>query len=227
VEDVVLLSSRSVINGNESNAIVKMWMISEDAVQSSGIQWTILRPSGFMSNALRWLPQLKAGDTVRAPFADVRIAAIDPFDIAAVAAITLTTDGHATRAYELSGPEAILAEEQVRILAEVLRRSLRFQPQSDTDARADLARLFAPDFLDAMFRFYAEGEFDDSRVVTTVRDVTNRQPRNFKQWARAHASAFRYQVWASLAVRNTVTSDLISRTTVSTMRACPAHSILS
>jgi hypothetical protein len=47
-----------------------MWMASEDAVRSSGVSWTILRPSGFMSNALRWAPQISAGDVVRAPFAN-------------------------------------------------------------------------------------------------------------------------------------------------------------
>src|SRR5262249_37623193 len=57
VEHVVLLSSRSVAGGNPTNAIVSMWLASEAAVRSSGVPWTILRPSGFMSNALRWLPQ--------------------------------------------------------------------------------------------------------------------------------------------------------------------------
>lgn len=33
---------------------------SEAAVRDSGISWTILRPPGFMSNALRWIPQLPA-----------------------------------------------------------------------------------------------------------------------------------------------------------------------
>src|SRR5262249_31944051 len=54
VEHVVLLSSRSVVGGDRSSAIVSMWMVSEAAVQSSGVPWTILQPSGFMSNALRW-----------------------------------------------------------------------------------------------------------------------------------------------------------------------------
>lgn len=86
VQHVVLLSSRSsVIGGDSSNAIVNMWQASEAAVRSSGVPWTILQPSGFMSNALRWLPQIRAGDVIRIPFADVPIAAIDPCDIAAVA----------------------------------------------------------------------------------------------------------------------------------------------
>lgn len=60
VEHVVLLSSRSVVGGNSSNAVVNMWMVSEMAVRSSKVPWTILQPSGFMSNALRWVPQIRA-----------------------------------------------------------------------------------------------------------------------------------------------------------------------
>ena len=37
VKQVVVLSSRSVIGGDSTNAMVKMWQISEDAVRSSGI----------------------------------------------------------------------------------------------------------------------------------------------------------------------------------------------
>lgn len=84
---VVLLLLRSLVDGNPENAIVRMWIESEDA----GISRTVLRPNGFTSNALRWLPQLRAGDVVRAPFAGVPIAAIAPHDIAAVAAVLLTS----------------------------------------------------------------------------------------------------------------------------------------
>jgi uncharacterized protein YbjT (DUF2867 family) len=107
VERVVLLSSRSVVGGRPDNAIVNVWMASEAAVRSSGVSWTILEPSGFMSNGLRWAPQVRAGDLIRAPFADAPIAAIDPADIAAVAALALTSSGHDSRTYVLTGPEAI------------------------------------------------------------------------------------------------------------------------
>ena len=66
-------------------------------MREAGVASTILRPSGFQSNALRWLPQLRRGDVVRAPWPDVAIAAIDPADIGAVAAAVLTGPGHAGR----------------------------------------------------------------------------------------------------------------------------------
>jgi uncharacterized protein YbjT (DUF2867 family) len=98
LEHVVLLSSGAVVGGEKSNAVTRYNMLSEDDVRESGVPWTILRPSGYMANALRWLPQLRKGDVVRAPFADVAVAAIDPLDIVAVAARALTTSGHEPRA---------------------------------------------------------------------------------------------------------------------------------
>jgi hypothetical protein len=42
----------------------------------SGVEHIVLQPNSFMSNTLRWIPQLRAGDVVREPFADrVRILA--------------------------------------------------------------------------------------------------------------------------------------------------------
>lgn len=190
VEHVVLLSSRSVIGGNPSNAIVNMWLNSEDAVRSSGIAWTILRPSGFMSNALRWLPELRSSDTIRAPFANVPIAAIDPGDIAAVASIALTSEDHSGHSYELSGPEALRPSDQIATLGRLLQRPLRMEPVLDNDAMADLRKTFSEPFADAMFRFYAKGEFDDSRVIPTVVKLTGTPPKTFDQWARNHIDEF-------------------------------------
>jgi uncharacterized protein YbjT (DUF2867 family) len=104
-EHVVLLTSRCVIGGNPQNAVTRMWLDAEAAVRDSGPGWTILRPSSFHSNALRWLPQLREGDVVRAPWPAVPTAAIDPADIAAVASVVLTEPGDAGAALALSGGE--------------------------------------------------------------------------------------------------------------------------
>ena len=63
-------------------------------------------PSSALTNTFQWLPQLRQGDVIRAPFADVRIATIDPDDIGAVAAAALTSEAHEGRAYRLSGPDS-------------------------------------------------------------------------------------------------------------------------
>jgi uncharacterized protein YbjT (DUF2867 family) len=191
VAHVALLTSRCVIGGKPDNAVTRMWLDSEAAVRGAGIAWTILRPSGFHSNALRWLPQLRAGDLVRAPWPDVAIASIDPADIAAVAATALIERRHDAQALSLSGPEPLTPGDQVATLARALARPLRYEPLADDDARAAMAADTPPAIVDALFRFFSDGEFDDSTVLDTVATVTGRAPRAFHAWATTHAHRFR------------------------------------
>ena len=40
------------------------------------------------------------------------------------------------------------------------------------------------EYVDAMFQFFVEGTYDDSKVLPTVRELTGRAPRTFAQWGR-------------------------------------------
>jgi uncharacterized protein YbjT (DUF2867 family) len=191
VEQVTLLSSRSVVGGHEDNAVAGMHMAAEASVRASELAWTFVRASGFMSNTLQWISQLKEGDVVREPFANVPVATIDPYDIAAVAAESLTTPGHEGRAYAITGPEALRPADRLRILGELLGRDLRLSPLSDAEARVTMSAEMPEKYVDAFYRFFADGEFDDSEVTSTVRDLTGRDARPFADWARAHLGAFR------------------------------------
>ena len=191
VRAVAQLSGMSAASGDTSNAITAYMASSEQAARESGLAWTILRPAMFMSNTFQWLPQLRAGDVVRAPFGHVRAAVTDPADIAAVAALALTTPGHEGRVYELSGPEPLTAADRVAILGQALGRDLRFEAQTDENARAEMSATTPSRYVDAFFDFYAAGTLDESKVLPTVRELTGRPPRTFSQWAAAHAGAFR------------------------------------
>jgi uncharacterized protein YbjT (DUF2867 family) len=187
-ERVTLQSSSSVPTGDTTNAVARYHIESEAAVRESGLAWTFLQPNSFMSNTLDWAPQLRAGDVVRAPFAGVSIATIDPLDVAAVAANALTTTAHEGRSYRLSGPESLLPADRVAILATVLNRDLSFEPQPDAEARAEMSASMPAEYVDAFFSFFVDGMLDESEVPPTVREVTGREPRTFEQWARVHAA---------------------------------------
>jgi uncharacterized protein YbjT (DUF2867 family) len=191
VERVVLLSGSSAASGDTTNAVSAYMIRSEEAVRASGVSWTILRPYGFMSNALRWRDQLRAGDVVREPFANVCVAVVDPQDLGAVAASALRGDGHEGRVYVVSGPQALLPADRVRVLGAALGRELRLEPQSDDDARAQMSAQMPIEYVDAFFDFYVDGSLDESEVQPTVEQVLGRAPRTFEQWAAAHADAFR------------------------------------
>jgi uncharacterized protein YbjT (DUF2867 family) len=190
VEHVVLLSGGSAGSGDMSNAITAYMVRSESAVRESGLRWTILRPAAFMTNALRWSDQLRAGDVVRLPFAGVRTACVDPSDIAAVACSALLDDRHRGQIYTPTGPESLRPADQVRILGEALHRALTFEAQPDDEARREMLQTTPPQYVEAFFDFYAAGSLDESNVMPTVEQVTGRPPRTFRAWADAHAREF-------------------------------------
>ena len=190
VQHVVLLSSGAVAGGDVANAVVRYNVVSEAAVHDSGVTGTILRPSGFHSNALRWLPQLRAGNVIREPFAGVPIASIDPLDIAAVAALALTRPAGQTVTYRLTGPAPVLPAVKARTLGQVLGRDLVLEPLSDADARAEMSATLPQPYVDAFFSFFADGTYDDARVDPTAERLLGRPLRTFEQWAHAHADDF-------------------------------------
>jgi uncharacterized protein YbjT (DUF2867 family) len=190
VRRVVLLSGSSAASGDTGNAVSRYMIESEEAVRASGLAWTLVRAFGFMSNTLQWVPQLRKGDLVRAPFAGVPIAMVDPSDIAAVAAAALTATGHDGRVYTVSGPQALRPADRARILGEVLGRDLRFEGQPDDEARAEMSASMPAEYVDAFFDFYVNGTLDESQPQPDVAEVTGRPPRTFRQWAQAHAGAF-------------------------------------
>ena len=53
-----------------------------------------------------------------------------------------------------------------------------------------MSRSMPPDMVDAFFRFFVGGEADDSSILSTVADITGRQPRTFRQWAVRARSHF-------------------------------------
>ncbi|MFI1916757.1 NAD(P)H-binding protein [Nocardia sp. NPDC020380] len=191
VEHIVQLSGVSAGTGNHGNAVTRYMAASEQEVIESGVAWTILRPCAFDSNALRWLPQLAGGDTVRVTFPQVRTASLDPYDLAAVAARAFADPAYRGEILWPTGPEAQLPAEQVSVLGGLLGRNLHSVELSNDEARADMLADTPPEYVDAFFEFYVEGVIDESVVRPTVEEVTGRAPRTFAQWARIHADDFR------------------------------------
>jgi uncharacterized protein YbjT (DUF2867 family) len=190
VSRAVLLSSGAAASGDLGNAVAAYHIRSERILEQSGIPGTFLRPNSFMSNALRWRPQIIAGEPIREAFADVPIATNDPRDIAAVAAVRLLADEPETHAYRITGPEALRAAERVAILGEVLGRELAFQPLSNEEARREMSASMPAAYVDGFFDFFVAGSLDETTVLPTVEVVTGRPPRTFREWVQAHADDF-------------------------------------
>ncbi|GGT45869.1 NmrA family NAD(P)-binding protein [Streptomyces purpureus] len=162
----------------------------ETAVADSGVEWTRLEPQEFMSNTLFWAESIRAEGVVREPY-DFPSALVHEADIAAVAAAALLDDGHAGRAYNLTGPQALTPSERIEILSRAVGRDIAFAPITHEQA---VERLMAtgvsrPD-ADYVVGWYAAPTDDSTTVVETVEQVTGRPARTFAQWVAEHAERF-------------------------------------
>ncbi|MDQ2950346.1 MAG: NAD(P)H-binding protein [Acidobacteriota bacterium] len=164
----------------------------ERLIETSGLQWTFLRPGMFALNARRfWAPQIRAGDVVRWPHLNVPTAPIDERDIAAVAVRALLDDGHAGAEYVLTGPQSLSQFEQVATIGRVLGRSLRIEEISPDQARCELLALFPASVVNMLLDAWAAAIGQPALVTLTVAEITGTPPRTFLDWVTDHATEFR------------------------------------
>ncbi|MFR0358470.1 NAD(P)H-binding protein [Streptomyces sediminimaris] len=183
----------SVLDAGAGTDVIARWHAEAEAAVTGASRdwaWTLLRPGRFMSNALQWAGQIRAGDEVAVPFAERPAASIDPADLAEIAALALTTDEHAGATYELSGPRSLTPVGELSVLGEVLGRDLHAKALPPAAARAGMERYgFPPEVVDAIMRRTLESD-RGAEVLPTAEKILGRPARTFTQWARAHADAF-------------------------------------
>ncbi|KUJ70716.1 hypothetical protein ACZ90_01655 [Streptomyces albus subsp. albus] len=176
VERVVMLSARGWETAGPA----------EQAVRESGLAWTILRPTWFAQNFSEdmFLPYVLGGE-VRLPTRDGREPFIDAEDIAEVAAVALTEDGHTGQVYELSGPELLTFGDAVAAISSAGGPEARYTPISSEEFIEDLiaAGLTAEEapVVDGLLGCIARGE--NAHLSDGVRRVLGREPRGFAEFA--------------------------------------------
>ena len=190
---IVLLSSVGArLEPLSENPIGAALAAREQVLRESGLPVTYLRPNAFASNAFWWLDAIRAGKVVD-PTGAGRMAVIDPADIARVAAVTLTADGHVGKGYTLTGPAALTAREQVEIIAEVTGRPIEFVDTTPHEyAQASIARGTPPERAYAMEALH--GVFRAGRAAYLTDDVENLTgvaPGSFRAWCERNAGALR------------------------------------
>lgn len=197
VKRVVLQSSYGVGQAPPENPLRRI----ELAVESSGVPYTILRPVAFMQNfseGLRWRESFADGirerDEIVGPGGDGTVSYVSTEDIAAVAAIALTEDGHGGEAYAPVGPEPLTLAAIAEHISWVAGRRIRYVETDRTPIRDALLAAGAP----------AETAEHNSQVYTRafsssmfgvlnddILDVTGRAPVSFAEFAVGAAAAWR------------------------------------
>ncbi|KAA2258064.1 NAD(P)H-binding protein [Solihabitans fulvus] len=188
VRRVVLLSSQGAGTRPESYPHPHAF---ERAVTESGLDWTILRPSGFDTNAFAWAAPIHEHRTAAAPFGDVGLPNIDPTDIAEVAAAALLDDTHIGHTYELTGPELTTPRERAAAIGDAIGEQVRFVEQSRAEARAQLLTFMPEPVVEGTLAILGEPSAAEQTVSPDVERILGRAPHTFAEWAARNVAAFR------------------------------------
>jgi uncharacterized protein YbjT (DUF2867 family) len=164
----------------------------EQLAVDSGLEWVSLRPSVFVTNFVgMWSAQVRAGDTIRGPYATASSAPIVESDIAAVAARALLTDDLVGQKIPLTGPQSLTNVEIADIIGAVLGRPLQYQEAPNELVRQRFVGLgFPPEFGDAYIAMLAT-TIDQPAVVTDdVQRILGRPAQSLEQWVVEHKNIF-------------------------------------
>jgi len=192
VQHVVKLSAM----GGRDAIFTRQHAESEDYVQSLGVPYTFLRPNGFMQNLVIYnAGPINATGAFYGSEGDGRVSQIDVRDVAAVAVKALTEDGHVSKAYTLTGPEALTNAEIAELLSNVLGREIRFVNLAPEHLRPALLAAGVPEWsADALLdlqRLYREGKA--AAVTQDVEKILGRKPASFADFLPDYRHAFEVQ----------------------------------
>jgi uncharacterized protein YbjT (DUF2867 family) len=164
----------------------------ERRIRELGIGFTFLRPNLYFQGLLAFQPMIAAEGRFVAPIGDARVSAVDVRDIAAVAAVVLTEEGHDGKTYTITGPAAVTHTEMASALSNAIGRPVAFSDvPSDAFAGALKAAGVPPWQVDGLVEDYAHYARGEAQTISPhVREVTGVDPRDVGRFAEDYASAF-------------------------------------
>jgi uncharacterized protein YbjT (DUF2867 family) len=195
VKRVVLLSVYGVDQAPPENPLRRI----ELAVESSGVPYTILRPGAFMQNFSEWhfiraVESIRERDEIAMPGGDGVVSWVSTEDIAAVAAVALTEDGHEGKAYALLGPEALTLTQVAELISWVAGRRIRYVETDHKPLRDELVAAGAPPETaehNSQLAAYAFSSGAFGVLNDDILEVTDRPPVSFGEFAVGAAAAWR------------------------------------
>ena len=181
VEKLVLLSGRGEIEAEQA----------EQALQATGVDWTILRASWFFQNfSETFLVEAIAAGDVALPSGPAAEPFVDVDDIAEIAFAALTEVGHSRQLYEITGPRALTFPEAINEIAQATGRDIRFTAAPPADFHAQLVASGVPatdaDLVIYLFTTVLDGR--NTPLADGVQRALGRPPRDFSDYVRRTAA---------------------------------------
>jgi NAD(P)H dehydrogenase (quinone) len=143
----------------------------------------VLRPTRFMNyTPFAWNSVLEHGLLLESS-GEGAMTVIAPADIAAVALVALTTDGHEGQTYDLTSEDLFTPRELGDLLSRARGRELTLLDGNSDALRAALVRAGAPEaYAPLMARYFALVAAGFWHATDTVGRLLGRKPQSYAQW---------------------------------------------
>jgi uncharacterized protein YbjT (DUF2867 family) len=189
VRRIIKLSSLDV----EQGLAIGAWHEKgEAAIRDSGVAFTFIRPTGFMTNLLAWAHAIKTEGIVRSSTGNGGRPFIHSEDIAAVSVAALLDGQYAGRILSITGPESLTFANATEAIAHAIGKTLVYQTISDEEAGERYSR-FSGSHQEteahvALWRAIREGRL--AAITDGVEQTLGRKPISLEQWASENAHRF-------------------------------------
>ncbi len=164
---------------------------TEQAIERSGIPFTILRVNWYADNSFRWLPQVLQSGQWFTSAGDGGARYVAREDVARIAAAALLS-GAAQGRIDVAGPDRLTAAQIVATVNEVFGTQVALVPVSDTQLAAGLSAAGVPpplvQLLVAMDTNTRTGGLDVESDA--VRRLTGRSPQSFRDFLIQNRAAY-------------------------------------
>ena len=178
--------------GSEKSRIIKQGYEIEEMVKSSGLQWTLLKPTFFMQNTMMAAQTISSDGVIYWDMKDGKLGMIDVRDIADAAYAVITGKGHEGKSYILTGPEAISFNDVAKIFSDVLHKEVKYVNVPHEASIQAMTGMGIPQWIAEGFAELDEGFGENFANDTTknVETLTWHPARSFKQFATEFAQVF-------------------------------------
>jgi uncharacterized protein YbjT (DUF2867 family) len=162
-------------------------------LERSGLAWATVRPNWFMQNFhTYWLQGIQQQGQIFLPVGQAKGSFIDARDIAAVAAVLLSSERFDNAAYDLTGADALDHNQVAAILSRVTGRAIGYADITPEAMRPLLMGAGLPaDYAELLLLIlsYFKAGYSE-RVTDSVERITGQAPGSFERYAQDHRAAW-------------------------------------
>ena len=187
--------------GTLQSRIISELAKCEEDLKTSGLPWTILKPTFFMQNVMMAASTVKEQGAVYFDWGSGKAGMIDLRDVVDCAVGALTGEAGAVEGetFILTGPAAIGFADVAATLSRVIGRTVDYVPVPHEAATEAIVAMGVPEWIATGFAELSTGFEEGFADLTTknVQRLSGHEPRDFERFARDFAGVFTPEVVAA------------------------------